>query len=92
MLTVVESALFARLWPDYWSPEEYGDFILHLALNPEAGVVIPGSGGCRKIRWSRPGMGKRGGVRVVYAWMPVSGIVLGLGGMLLGLWLDGRLG
>ena len=74
MLTVVESALFARLWPDYWSPEEYGDFILHLALNPEAGVVIPCSGGCRKIRWSRPGMGKRGGVRVVYAWMPLSGM------------------
>jgi hypothetical protein len=76
MLTVVESALFARLWPDYWSPEEYGDFIVHLALNPEAGVVIPGSGGCRKIRWSRPGMGKRGGVRVVYAWMPLPGTVL----------------
>ena len=27
---------------------------------------MPGSGGCRKIRWSRPGTGKRGGVRVIY--------------------------
>ena len=28
--------------------------------------MIPGSGGCRKVRWSRSGMGKRGGVRVIY--------------------------
>lgn len=33
--------------------------------NPLAGDVIPGSGGCRKVRWSRSGMGKRGGVRVI---------------------------
>jgi hypothetical protein len=32
---------------------------------PEAGVVIPGSDGCRKLRWSRPGMGKQGGARVI---------------------------
>jgi hypothetical protein len=76
MLTVVETALFARLWPEYWSPEEYGDFILHLAQNPEVGDVIRGSGGCRKIRWSRPGMGKRGGVRVIYAFRPLAGAVL----------------
>lgn len=49
MLTVIESALFSRLWPEYWSPEEYGDFILHLALDPEAGDVIAGSGGCRRF-------------------------------------------
>lgn len=28
--------------------------------------MIKGSGGCRKVRWSRPGMGKQGGVRIVY--------------------------
>lgn len=76
MLTVVESVLFARLWPDYWSPEEYGDFILHLAANPFAGDVIPGSGGCRKVRWQRPGMGKRGGVRVIYALGLLPGAVV----------------
>jgi hypothetical protein len=37
-----------------------------LALNPEAGDVIPGSGGCRKVRWSVDGRGKRGGARVIY--------------------------
>jgi len=75
VLTVVESVLFSRLWPEYWSPEQYGDFIVHLALNPEAGDVIPGSGGCRKIRWSGPGMGKRGGVRLVYALRRPQGTV-----------------
>jgi hypothetical protein len=76
VLTVVESVLFARLWPDYWSPEEYGDFILYLAANPLAGDVIPGSGGCRKVRWVRPGVGKRDGVRVIYVLSLVPGVVV----------------
>lgn len=66
MLTVIESPLFTELWPDYWSVEEHVVFAAHLAGNPEAGDLIPGSGGCRKIRWTRPGMGKRGGVCVIY--------------------------
>jgi len=37
-----------------------------LAVNPEAGDVVPQSGGCRKVRWSMAGTGKRGGVRVIY--------------------------
>ena len=35
-------------------------------MNTEAGDVIPGSGGLRKVRWARAGMGKRGGARVIY--------------------------
>lgn len=66
MLTIIESPLFTKLWPDYWSVEEHGEFAAYLASNPEAGDLIPGSGGCRKVRWTRPGMGKRGGVRVIY--------------------------
>jgi hypothetical protein len=37
-----------------------------LMQNPEAGELVPGSGGVRKVRWARPGMGKRGGLRVIY--------------------------
>ena len=39
-----------------------------LAANPEAGDLIPGAGGIRKLRWrdSRRGKGKRGGLRIVY--------------------------
>ena len=45
----------------------FGDFAAqNLALIPDAGDIVPGTGGVRKVRWSRPGAGKRGGVRVVY--------------------------
>lgn len=46
--------------------QERIEFFRWLAANPEAGRVIPESGGCRKVRWSRAGTGKRGGVRVIY--------------------------
>jgi hypothetical protein len=39
-----------------------------LAVRPEVGKVIPGSGGLRKLRWAAKGHGKRGGVRVIYFW------------------------
>lgn len=66
LLTIIESPLFSRLWPDYWSEDERGEFAAFIANSPEAGAVIPGSGGCRKIRWARAGAGKRGGIRVIY--------------------------
>lgn len=66
MLTIVETPTFQRLWPDYWTEGERGEFAAWLALTPDAGDVVPGSGGVRKVRWSRKGSGKRGGVRVVY--------------------------
>lgn len=66
MLTVIETPLFAKLWPDYWTDDERTEFAAFLAANPEAGDVIPQAGGCRKVRWSRAGMGKQGGVRVIY--------------------------
>jgi len=66
MLTIVETELFSALWPDYWTEDELGEFCGWLAAHPESGDVIRGSGGCRKVRWSRLGTGKRGGVRVIY--------------------------
>lgn len=39
-----------------------------LMLRPEQGVLIKGSGGLRKIRWSGAGRGKRGGLRIIYYW------------------------
>jgi hypothetical protein len=38
----------------------------YLSLNPLVGDEIPGTGGVRKMRWTRPGMGKRGGARIIY--------------------------
>lgn len=73
LLTVIESPLFSKLWPDYWSVEEYDALVTFVAGNPEAGDVVPGSGGCRKLRWSGDGRGKRGGVRVIYTLRLASG-------------------
>jgi hypothetical protein len=49
-----------------WTEDERGDFCKWIAGNNNAGDVIPGSGGCRKVRWTKRGVGKRGGVRVIY--------------------------
>ena len=66
MLTVVESPTFQKLWPRYWDEDERAEFASFIALNPEAGSVVLGSGGVRKVRWVREGTGKSGGVRVIY--------------------------
>lgn len=66
MHTIVELDEFSRLWPRYWSEEDYNEFISYIAVHPFAGVVIPNTGGVRKVRWGRKGSGKSGGVRVIY--------------------------
>ena len=66
MLTVVESPIFQKLWPRYWDEDERAEFASFIALNSEAGSVIRGSGGVRKVRWVREGTGKSGGVRIIY--------------------------
>lgn len=66
LLTVVELPEFLRQAADVWSEEERSAFVDYIAANPTAGVVIEGAGGVRKVRWGREGMGKRGGVRVIY--------------------------
>ena len=66
MLTVVETLLFQKQWPYYWTEEERGEFASYIAEYPEAGVVVPESGGICKVRWRRAGSGKSGGVRVIY--------------------------
>lgn len=48
------------------SGPERDRLILYLSMNPAAGVVIPGTGGVRKLRWGLQGRGKRGGARIVY--------------------------
>jgi hypothetical protein len=65
-ITVAETQAFARMAEKIWSEEERSELVDHVALNPEAGDVIPGTGGVRKLRWARAGSGKRGGARVIY--------------------------
>ena len=66
MYTLVETPTFVAEAAKLWSEEERLEFFTWLAANPEAGNVVSQSGGCRKVRWSRAGTGKRGGVRVIY--------------------------
>lgn len=66
MHTVAETEIFQRYAASICSESERLEFVEWIAANPLAGDVIPGSGGCRKVRWSRAGMGKRGGARVIY--------------------------
>jgi hypothetical protein len=66
MFTVIETPTFVRLASDCWNDEDRTDFINFIAGDPEAGDVVPGSGGVRKLRWGSAGRGKRGGVRVIY--------------------------
>lgn len=62
--TRVFTAVIAELMPD----DDYAEFQAALISRPHLGAVIPGGGGIRKVRWSVPGRGKRGGLRVIYFW------------------------
>jgi len=63
---VAETPLFIRQAADIWSDSEREAFIDFIANNPDAGDVIPDTGGVRKVRWKVAGTGKRGGARVIY--------------------------
>ena len=65
-ITVAETQAFARSAARIWSEAELAELVDHVARHPEAGDVIPGTGGVRKLRWGRSGSGKRGGARVIY--------------------------
>ena len=66
MRTVAETPVFQRYAAEVWTTAEREQFISFIASNPLAGDLIRGSGGCRKVRWSASGQGKRGGARVIY--------------------------
>ena len=65
-MTVVETPFFLRKCAMLLDDEERWDLVLFLGVNPEAGSVVPETGGVRKLRWAVSGRGKRGGLRVIY--------------------------
>ncbi len=69
----IETSIFSRLVGEYLTDDEYAALQWALTLHPEAGAVIPGSGGLRKLRWGATGRGKRGGLRVIYYWRNAAG-------------------
>ena len=73
----IETPIFTNLVTDFLPDDEYRKLQLALVLRPQAGKIIPGSGGLRKIRWKSDGSDKRGGLRVIYYWdVPMDSIYM----------------
>ena len=67
-MVIVETSVFTKQVQKLLTDDEYAAWQDDLVRRPEAGVVIPGSGGLRKLRWGLAGRGKRGGGQVIYFW------------------------
>jgi hypothetical protein len=64
----IEASTFSKLLPGYLTDDEYRGLQIYLMQKPDAGDLVRGSGGVRKVRWAPDGRGKSGGVRVIYYW------------------------
>lgn len=65
-VTVVELPRFSLRTRKLFDEDERQELTTFLAYNPEAGDIVAGTGGVRKVRWALPGRGKSGGARVIY--------------------------
>lgn len=72
----IETSIFTRQVTTLLSDNEYSQLQVALSAHPEAGAIIPQSGGLRKVRWSMSGRGKRGGVRAIYYWVTAQDQIL----------------
>lgn len=68
----IETPIFTEDVERELSMEEYRQLQLTLLFRPTQGNLIQGSGGLRKLRWPRAGMGKRSGLRAIYYWEAMS--------------------
>jgi len=67
-MVFIETTLFTSQLTTYLSDSEYGELQHFLMETPDAGALIQGTGGLRKLRWDVANKGKRGGVRIIYYW------------------------
>lgn len=72
----IETSIFTRQVTTLLSDDEYSQLQVALSAHPEAGAIIPQSGGLRKVRWAMSGKGKRGGVRAIYYWVTAQDQIL----------------
>ena len=75
MATCIRTATFSRRTRRLLTESEIVMLEKSIAERPDANPVISGTGGVRKARWARSGMGKRGGVRAVYYFIPRADVV-----------------
>jgi mRNA-degrading endonuclease RelE of RelBE toxin-antitoxin system len=71
----VETSVFSRQLSERLDDEDYRSLQTALALRPEQGALIKGSGGLRKIRWALRDKGKRGGLRIIYYWDSADDVI-----------------
>lgn len=78
LLTFIETPVFTEQIRSLLDDDQYSEFQAALVANPEAGRLIKGAGGLRKIRWRDPvrQKGKRGGIRVIYFYRMHIGQIL----------------
>jgi len=65
----IETSVFTRQVTALLADDDYRQLQAALSVRPDAGSIIPHSGGLRKMRWALAGRGKRGGVRIIYYWV-----------------------
>jgi len=75
-MVIIETPIFTRRIHDILADDEYRLLQAQLVQKPDAGKIIPGSGGLRKLRCSASGRGKRGGARVIYYWFVSEEVIL----------------
>jgi len=75
-MIIIETPIFTKQLLATLSDDEYRLFQNMLLERPDAGKVIPGSGGLRKLRLTAEGRGKRGGLRVIYYWFTAGGTIM----------------
>jgi mRNA-degrading endonuclease RelE of RelBE toxin-antitoxin system len=67
-MVFVELTPFIAFREAHWTDDEFATLQQFLLVAPDAGSLIRGAGGLRKLRWTARGRGKRGGTRVIYYW------------------------
>jgi hypothetical protein len=75
-MVIIETPIFTKRLSGIMTEEEYRLLQMHLLNKPDAGKVIKGSGGLRKLRWSAKGHGKSGGIRIIYYWFVAQDKIL----------------
>lgn len=71
----IETPVFTRTLQGLLTDDAYRTLQVALVSRPDAGVLIAGGGGLRKLRWAGSGRGKRGGIRVIYYWAMAESVI-----------------
>jgi mRNA-degrading endonuclease RelE of RelBE toxin-antitoxin system len=75
-MLIVETPVFTKRALQVLTDDEYRELQSFIAQYPDAGDLIPGSHGLRKLRWTVSGKGKRGGTRIIYYWLKPRDTIL----------------